>query len=169
MRSQRLGAAGGVDHEHVDAGGPAREHALGVARRQDPLDARPEADARGGRPAQLLDEAVVATAATTCSAPRPAPRAELEGGVGVVVEAADQARLDAERDARAFSPARTRSKWRLPSGDRWSVMWGASAATACVIGRFESRTRMGWSVTLSRSAGSSWSGRSASQSRSSST
>ncbi len=90
-------AAGGVDHEHRDLGLGRAEGPFGVAGQQDPLDAAAEADARGVGPAEGLGQPVVATSPTDGrlrGVERPAD--ELEGGVGVVVEPADEAGLDAK-------------------------------------------------------------------------
>ena len=88
------------------------EHALGVAREEDALDARAEPDAGRGRTAELLGEPVVATAAADRVLGRVERVArELERGAGVVVEAADEQRVDHERRRRRLrSPLCTRSK-----------------------------------------------------------
>ncbi len=59
----------------------------------DPLDARPEADAGGGRPAQGLDQAVVAAAAADGALGPQVVAGELEDGHRVVVEAAHEGRV----------------------------------------------------------------------------
>ena len=97
---ERLLASGRVDHPHVDGRVGRAEHALGVAREQDPLDARAEADAGRGRPTELLGKAVVATAAADRVLRRVERVArELERGARVVVEPADEQRVDDERHA----------------------------------------------------------------------
>ena len=98
--TQCLAPAGGVDDEHLDGLGDGREHALVVARQQRAIDAEGEADARRRRPAQRLDEAVVAAAATERVLRRVERAAgELERGAQVVVEAAHEPGLDDVRDA----------------------------------------------------------------------
>ena len=57
--AKRLEPSGEIDHEHVDGDGGCAEDPLGIARREDAIDAEPEADAGRGRPAELLDEVVV--------------------------------------------------------------------------------------------------------------
>src|SRR5437879_6238891 len=93
-------AAGGVDDEDVDRAGGRGEHALGVAREQDALDPRAEADARGRRTAQLLGQPVVA-ATTADGVLRGLQRVgrELERRAGVVVETAYEPGLDGVVDA----------------------------------------------------------------------
>ena len=105
-QGQRLLSAGRVDDVDLDPRRGGREHALGVAGQQDPLDPRAEADATGpGRAAEGLDEAVVATAATD-GVLRRVERVgrELEQRVVVVVEPAHQPGLDLERDPEDLQP-----------------------------------------------------------------
>jgi hypothetical protein len=72
---------------------------LFVQRQQDPLDPGGEPDRGGRRPAELLDQAVVAAAAADLRL-RPEPVAdEGEDRPRVVVEAADQVRVDDVGDA----------------------------------------------------------------------
>ena len=95
-----------VDDVDLDPRRGGREHALGIAGQQDPLDPRAEADAaRPGRAAQGLDQPVVATA-TTDGVLRRVERVgrELEQRVVVVVEPADQPGLDLVRDPEDLQP-----------------------------------------------------------------
>jgi hypothetical protein len=65
----------------------------------EPIQADPEADGRGGPSAQELDEAVVpAAAAERLLLPFSTEEVELEGRASVVVQAPDQPRLDPVRD-----------------------------------------------------------------------
>ncbi len=74
------------------AGGSAGSTPSCVAGEEHPLDPDAEADARGGRAAQHLDQAVVAAAAADgVLGGVDGPRGELEGGPGVVVEPPHQA------------------------------------------------------------------------------
>ncbi|MEZ5141893.1 MAG: hypothetical protein R2726_05155 [Acidimicrobiales bacterium] len=101
----RLVAAGQVDDEDLDPLLRGGEHAFGVTRRQDPLDARPEADPGRRRPAERLHQPVVAPATADGALGRlEGGAAELEGGVGVVVEASHQSRLDGEGDPEGPEP-----------------------------------------------------------------
>ena len=87
------------------AGCGGGEHALVVAREQRAVEPEGEADARRRRPAERLDQPVVAAAA----AERVLGAVERAAGVlerraQVVVEAAHQPRLDAVRDAERVEP-----------------------------------------------------------------
>src|SRR5687768_12260475 len=65
----------------------------------DPLDARPEAGPRRGRPADFLDEVVVAPATRERRVLVLERSDELPRGAGVVVEPADERRLDSISDS----------------------------------------------------------------------
>src|SRR6202044_452399 len=84
-----------IDHEGVEWGWVDDEDALGVTGEEQPLDADAEADARGGRAAQHLDQPVIATASPdavlSCLE---GGRREFERGPGVVVEAAHEAMVE---------------------------------------------------------------------------
>ncbi len=91
----RRGPTGHVDDEGVGGRGVDGEHTLGVTGQQQPLDADAEADARARRPADGLGQPVVApTPADGVLRRGERRRRELEGGAGVVVEAAHQTRLE---------------------------------------------------------------------------
>jgi hypothetical protein len=94
-----LAGRGFVEHEEdVDRRRLAGDAGV-VERQEEPLEARAEADARGRRPAELLDQAVVATTARN-RARRAFLRAdELPGRARVVVEAADEGRHELVPDA----------------------------------------------------------------------
>ena len=95
-----MASADGVDDEHVDRGRRGREGPLGVAGEQGAIETEGEADARGGRAAHRLDEAVVAATAAHCVLRGvEGGGGELEGGSAVVVEAADEPGRDREGDA----------------------------------------------------------------------
>ena len=103
---QCLLAARGVDDEHRDVRRGGIEHALVVAGQQRAVDTEREPDARRRRSAEVLHEAVVATASTErvlrrveCSA------LVLEDRTAVVVEATHEPRFDGERDAERRQPA----------------------------------------------------------------
>ena len=88
---QRLEPTGGVDDEHVDGERLDGEHALVVAGQQRAIEAEREADAVRRRPAERLDQAVVAPAAAERVLRRVERAAlELERRVPVVVEAAHE-------------------------------------------------------------------------------
>ena len=100
-----------------------------VERQQDPLDPGRPADRRRRRPAELLDQAVVAAAAADLRLRPERVADEGEDRPRVVVEAADQGRVDDVVDARRLEqrldlarsarrprpPARRRSSARSPS------------------------------------------------------
>ncbi len=88
MTTTGAGAGGHVGQQHgeaLDAGGPA--------------------DGGGGRAAHFLDQPVIAAAGHHSTLRAEAGGDEFEGGVAVVVEAADDARVLAERHAEAFEQA----------------------------------------------------------------
>src|SRR5207302_5773376 len=80
----------GAYHER----GPGVRRGRDVRREQDALDTGCPADARGRRPAELLDEAVVATAASQRALRAELGALELEHGPRVVIEPADESPVD---------------------------------------------------------------------------
>ncbi len=70
-----------------------------VAGQHDPLDAGRPAHARRGRPAELLDEAVIASTAADTALRAERVGGELEHGPGVVVETAHERRVELVGDA----------------------------------------------------------------------
>ena len=109
----------------------------------EPIEADPEPDARRRPPAEQLDQAVVAAPAADRLLLALAPGdVELERGPGVVVEAADQPRLEPVADARARRGARGRAaKCSAQASHRRSVIFGAAALSAAIAGSFESSRR----------------------------
>ena len=107
-------AASQVRHDpesrHRVVGVRAHDHDVGLRRlgqrdpflgerQDDPVEADPEPDARRRRAAQQLDEPVIAAAAAERLLLALGARAvELEGGPRVVVEAADERRIEGRRD-----------------------------------------------------------------------
>ena len=115
--------------------GGRREDALVVAGEQRAVDAEREADARRRRAAERLDEPVVAAAATERVLGRVERAAlELERGVAVVVEPADELQVDRERDAERGRARRcTVAKWAAAASDQnWSIV-GADAIDRRVL------------------------------------
>ena len=87
----RSGAARRVDHPHFRTLRRHVEHALGIAGQQQTLDAQRKADAGRRRPAERLNQPVVATtAADRVLGSIQARGTELESGACVVVEPAHQ-------------------------------------------------------------------------------
>src|SRR5207248_1581399 len=73
-----------------------RRRRLRLEREEDPVEAEPEADPRRRLAAEELDESVIAApAAEGGLLARDAARVDLEGGPRVVVETADEVRLEA--------------------------------------------------------------------------
>ena len=128
------------------------EHALVAARQQRAVDAEREADARRGRAAEILDEAVVAAAAAERVLGRVERAAlELERRAAVVVEPAHEPHVDRERDAEVVQPRlHAVAKWAAASSDQnWSIV-GAAAMIGASSRRLESSTRSGFLFSVSR-------------------
>ena len=140
---RRLGAAGDVDDEGVD----------GVGRRANTPSASAASSVRstpsakpmpgGGRAAELLDEAVVAAAATEGVLAAPSAAGVLEGGGRVVVEARARAGRRDEAMPRLQPGLHALEVRRRGSSDRWSRC-AARSRRSGVLGRFESSTRSGF-------------------------
>ena len=94
--AERLGL--GCQPERRDHDGPWQGRRL-VAQHHQAFDAARPADAGRRRPAQLGDQPVIAATAQHRALGADMAGHELEGGMGVVVEAAHQAGIDLERDA----------------------------------------------------------------------
>ena len=97
---------------------------------EDSLDAGSPADRRGRRTAELLDQAVVATAAADLGLGAEPLADEREDRPRVVVEAAHQGRVDHVLDAGRVEQARTSAKCSASSPSRRSTIVGAPAITA---------------------------------------
>ncbi|CAB4719223.1 unannotated protein [freshwater metagenome] len=96
-----LSATRHVDDENRDRVCRCAEDALGVTLEQGPVDAEREADARGARAAEVLDQTVIATAAANSVLRRLERRTdELERGLAVVVETPHERRTDLVRDGK---------------------------------------------------------------------
>ena len=94
--------------------------------KQHPVEAEPEPDPRRRPAAEQLDEPVVAAAAADrLLLALAALDVELERGPGVVVEAADEARLEAEATPDASRCARTPAKCAAQASQSRSVIRGA--------------------------------------------
>ena len=107
-----------------------RRRRLGDQHRQ-PLDAGGPADPRHRRPAHQLDQPVVAAAGHHRALRAEIGRDELEGGVGVIVEAAHQARVQPVGDAEPVEPvAHPREERRATPRSDSRRKSGASAADA---------------------------------------
>ena len=88
-----MAAAGHVDDEDLHRRLGRGENAFGVAGEEDAVDAKGEANARGGGTTEIFDQAVVpATAAHGILGRGKGIGGELERGSRVVVEAAHEAR-----------------------------------------------------------------------------
>ncbi len=145
---QQLQAQVVVEHRDVAV---ERRLALGalerLERQHDPLDAGAEADARGGRPAERLDQAVVAPAPAHGALGAQVVAGELEDGHRVVVEAAHEGRSPPRRRSPGASRASsTRSRWAWAAGERWSSSFGAPAMTSATRGSLVSNRRSGLSA-----------------------
>ena len=130
MRS-RVTVSSGSAPTTTAAGAPIRRSAspaLLVEREDEPVEADPEPDPRRRLAAEELDQAVVPTAAAErlLLALR-AGDVELERGPRVVVEAADEARLEAVRDAQRVEVGADAAKCSAQASHSRSVMRGAAA------------------------------------------
>ena len=128
-----------------------------VERQQDPLDPGRPAARRRSAARRALDQPVVAPAAADLRDWAPsALGVELEDGARVVVEPADEGRVDLVVDPRPGRAGRAprRSARRPRSSSRSSIV-GALAITACVPSSLESKARSGFSSIRSRTSSAS--------------
>ena len=126
----REGPVGHVDDEDVDrrAGAGKTPSASQASRIRSTPSAEP--DAGGRRPAEVLDEAIVAAAATDgVLGVVEGVGCELEGRARVVVEATHERGSTSKSIPRVESRSH-RAKWSADSSERWSTIGGASAMTA---------------------------------------
>ena len=139
--------------EHVDV---RRLRAIRPDREQEPFDAGAEADARRRRPADLLDEPVVAAAAADRVLRADRLVLELERRPRVVVEAADERRGQLVADAVGIEVlAHVRAKCSRHSSQSDSPIFGAPASSACTRSLFTSKTLSGDVARLPRASSSS--------------
>ena len=148
-------AAGPASAIATKASRPAASLLL-VQRQQDPLDPGRPADRRRRRPAELLDQAVVAAAAADLRLGAERVADEGEDRARVVVEAADQGRVDlvGDRRPRRAAPAPRRSA-RRPRPRARSTIVGALAITPRVPSSSESKARSGLMSIRSRTSSES--------------
>ena len=130
-RRRSRGASGSSTKKTSIAGGSAVADALVLQREQQALDAGAEADAGRRRPADLLDEVVVAAAARERRVLVLERADELPGRARVVVEPADERRHEpvARRRPRR-DRARTTAKRSTHSAQSESPIFGASSSAA---------------------------------------